>query len=123
MLLSHKKYYNVVIPKVKRLLANNGKVSKSGRKPKNLSDDIKMPVTINNDVFVELANRLSPKETVITALRFGVIDGKHYTAQSIANYFGMDSIEVIGILKNALEVYKECITEQEKDKIPTFFDI
>lgn len=61
--------------------------------------------------FNQMIGVLSVKETVIISLKFGYIDGKHFSTDSIAQFLGIDKQEVIDIIKKALLLYKENINE------------
>lgn len=54
---------------------------------------------------------LSVKEATIVSLRLGYVDGKYFAFESIANFLGISTLEVIETTKRVMELYKESINE------------
>lgn len=59
--------------------------------------------------FEDMLKVLSVKESVIISLRLGYIDGKYFTCESIANFLGISTLEVIETTKKIMDLYRENI--------------
>lgn len=134
-----KKFYGLLVPKMRRLLSNpvekrkkctnlEEKVVESSSIAKDDKTTIKQPEmlkkeekNIPNEAYIkiletmktlnfgEMLNVLSPKEAIIICLRLGYVDGKYFTTESIAGFLGVEEEEVREITKKILLVYKENI--------------
>lgn len=133
------KFYRVLMPKMKKLLSNPEykKRPRTSRKQESVKQtiiptkDTKQRQPINADSnntmvkedynkilellrtpsFTELMSVLSPKEAVIISLKLGYIDGKFFSTESIANFLGIEELEVIETTKKVLLAYKENINQ------------
>ena len=107
-------FYHKLIPKLKSKLAsqvtnknnclsnestNNKKMA--GTQNDKLSDFLQTPV------FQQILTTLSPKETVIVSLKFGLVDGKYFSTDTIANFLEIEITEVLETVKKVLLLYKE----------------
>lgn len=59
--------------------------------------------------FNQLMSVFSIKESVIISLKLGYIDGKYFSADSIAQFLSIEEQEVIDITRKVLLLYKENI--------------
>jgi len=57
----------------------------------------------------EFINSLDIKESIIFLLRYGFVNDKQYNIDDIADFFNINSLEVITIIKNVLQKYKSYI--------------
>lgn len=74
-------------------------------------DYLKILELMRTPSFGEMLKSLTPKEAVIICLKLGYVDGKYFTTESIANFLGIETNEVIDTTKNILLVYKENINK------------
>lgn len=72
-------------------------------------DYIKVLELLRTASFNQMINALTIKEAVILSLKLGYIDGKYFTTESIAEFLGIESSEVIETTKKILLVYKDNI--------------
>ena len=135
------KFYYLLVPKMKRLLARlnketkpnkNSKVEESKQivaetpvipaekpateiKDKNNNitkeDYIRMLELLKTPTFNQMLGTLTVKESVIISLRLGYIDGKYFSTESIAEFLGIEIQEVIEATKKVLLLYKENINQ------------
>ena len=135
------KFYYLLVPKMKRLLARlkketkpnkNSKVEESkpivaetpvipAEKPateikdknNNITkeDYIRMLELLKTPTFNQMLGTLTVKESVIISLRLGYIDGKYFSTESIAEFLGIEIQEVIEATKKVLLLYKENINQ------------
>lgn len=147
---NRQQFYGSLIPKMKRLLANQNKVkavslqekdfirqeqSKTSNQiqteqynyTKNISkslikenhktlvmekrDYIRIMDLLKTADFGQMLNILTPKEAIIVCLRFGYVDGKYFSSDSIAEFLGIELDEVIESATKALLLYKNSINE------------
>lgn len=80
-------FYHKLIPKLKSKLASQ--------------------VTNKNNCLGNESTNLSPKETVIVSLKFGLVDGKYFSTDTIANFLEIEITEVLETVKKVLLLYKE----------------
>ena len=95
------KYYRSILPKIKKYLANYYDIFLRDGHIGNAR------FTQKDEIFKKIATKSSTKEAVIIALKFGFVDGKCYSAAAISKFLKIDKLEVLSILKNALEKYKD----------------
>ena len=78
---------------------------------KNIENNVSIDEYIKLSGFIKRLNIFDSlsKEMVVISLKFGFIDNKYYSNESIANFLGISEEEVINIVKNSLELYKERI--------------
>ena len=130
------KFYSSLIPKIKRLLSNpNKKINKRTNilvqpikpietltKPiDNLQiscndsfskeESIKILEMFRTPTFSQMLELVSPREAIIISLKLGYVDGKFFSTESIANFLGIDEIEVIEATKKVLLLYKTNINQ------------
>ncbi len=128
------KFYNILVPKMRKLLANPTGQRKPRKKKVQIEepvvpttstktiesttstsaamvkeDYVKILAMLRTPSFAQMVETLSVKEAVILSLKLGYIDGKYFSTESIANFLGIESREVIETTKNVLTVYKEYI--------------
>lgn len=132
------KFYGSLVPKMKRLLANPDGRRKNalGRtKTKEITqlepisqemggsklvshqatleaekdDCLKVLELMRTPSFGEMLKSLTPKEAVIICLKLGYVDEKYFTTESIADFLGIETSEVIETTKKVLLVYRENI--------------
>ena len=70
-------------------------------------DCLKILELLKTPTFAQMVESLSTKEAVIISLRLGYIDGKYFSAESIAAFLGIEEQEVIEITKKVLLLYKD----------------
>lgn len=61
--------------------------------------------------FNDMLKVLTPKDAVIICLRLGYIDNKYFTSESIANFLGIDTLEVTETTKKVLLLYRDNINK------------
>ena len=135
------KFYSILVPKMKRLLARLKKETKSNKNSKveeskpivaetpvipaekpateikdknnNITkeDYIRMLELLKTPTFNQMLGTLTVKESVIISLRLGYIDGKYFSTESIAEFLGIEIQEVIEATKKVLLLYKENINQ------------
>ena len=125
------KFYKILMPKMKKLLANPEYKQKQTIKKEKKSDSITLDTSkpqeslIVNEIqeedyikvlellktpsFNKLLTVLSVKEAVIVSLKLGYIDGKYFSTDSISTFLGIDPQEIRDTTKNFLCSYKEYI--------------
>ena len=132
------KFYGSLIPKMKRLLSNpNGErkprqqrieakivsneekiATTSKEEIKTHSDDnIKIIELLRDETFFDLMKTYEVKEAIIIALKLGYVDGKSFSTESVAQFFGMDINEVIEITRKALMTYKMKLNQMMDETI------
>lgn len=99
------KFYGVLYPKMRKILEN---LDKKEIVKEDYNNTLEM---VKNANFGQILNILTIKEAVIICLRFGFIDGKYFSDESIADFLKIDIKEVIEITKKALLKYKQSINE------------
>ena len=135
------KFYYLLVPKMKRLLARLNKETKLNKNSKveeskpivaetpvipaekpateikdknnNITkeDYIRMLELLKTPTFNQMLGTLTVKESVIISLRLGYIDGKYFSTESIAEFLGIEIQEVIEATKKVLLLYKENINQ------------
>jgi len=146
--IKHKNmFYNVIIPKMKLILetqknTNQEEVSQNNnikkitqnieknnqiQKTKEINtiakeDYVKMLELLKTPVFEKMRNSLADKEALIISLKFGYIDGKCFSTESIANFLGIDYKEVNECIKKSLLSYKKLINNFIDEAINTMTD-
>ena len=140
-----RKFFNTLVPKMKRLLARLNKETKAEKNSKveesqsivaeipiipveepttetnatsedksnNITkeDYIRMLELLRTPSFNQMLGTLTVKESVIISLRLGYIDGKYFSTESIAEFLGIETQEVIETTKKVLLLYKENINQ------------
>ena len=107
-------FYHKLIPKLKSKLAsqvtnkNNclGNESTNNKETAGTQND-KLSDFLQTPVFQQILTTLSPKETVIVSLKFGLVDGKYFSTDTIANFLEIEITEVLETVKKVLLLYKE----------------
>lgn len=66
---------------------------------------------LKTSTFNDMLKVLTPKEAVIVCLRLGYIDNKYFTSESIANFLGIDTLEVTETTKKVLLLYRDNINK------------
>ncbi len=61
--------------------------------------------------FSQMMSVLTVKKSVIISLKLGYIDGKYFSTDSIAQFLGIETQEVIDITKKVLFLYKDSIIQ------------
>ena len=86
-------------------------LSKEPEKKSELTKEeyIKILELIKTPTFMEIMTQLNPKSAVIIALRFGYIDGKYFSTESIAKFLDIEESEVRMITQEILVLYKNTI--------------
>lgn len=69
---------------------------------------------LNTPNYAHLLQQYSIKEAMIILLKFGLIDNQVYSKEEIASYLGIETGEVIEVLKRYLEEQKEKINGEDK---------
>lgn len=78
--------------------------------PETEKDDcLKVLELMRTPSFGEMLKSLTPKEAVIICLKLGYVDEKYFTTESIADFLGIETSEVIETTKKVLLVYRENI--------------
>ena len=124
--------YSYLIPKMRKLLANPQKEVKSSKSSSTKTNKLQIQSESNvkiskedfceivkiikNESFNQLTSTLSVKEAVIVSLKIGSIDGKYFSTESISEFLGIETTEVIEITKRALLKYKDKINESSNEK-------
>ena len=62
-------------------------------------DCLKILELMRTPSFGDMLKSLTPKEAVITCLKLGYVDGKYFTTESIADFLGIETSEVIETTK------------------------
>lgn len=65
----------------------------------------------NNELFKEIVRGMSVKESMIIALKFGFLDNKYYSIDSIAAFLDIPTSDVFDITRNALILFKSHIND------------
>ncbi|MCI6266936.1 MAG: sigma-70 family RNA polymerase sigma factor [Erysipelotrichaceae bacterium] len=66
---------------------------------------------LRTPTFNQMMSTLTVKESVIISLKLGYIDGKYFQTETIAQFLGIESQEVIETTKKVLLLYKENINQ------------
>ena len=66
---------------------------------------------LKTSTFNDMLKVLTLKEAVIICLRLGYIDNKYFTSESIANFLGIDTLEVTETTKKVLLLYRDNINK------------
>ena len=74
-------------------------------------DYIRIMELLKTSNFGKMLNILTPKEAIIVCLRLGYVDDKYFSSNSIAEFLGIESSEVIETTKKVLLLYKDSINE------------
>ena len=77
-------------------------------KQENISNGIGLEI-FDNPVFISSLSQLPMKEANIFAIHRGYINGRMYSSEEIANFFGMDEFEVMDILRKGYQLYKSVL--------------
>ena len=64
---------------------------------------------LKTSTFNDMLKVLTPKEAVIVCLRLGYVDDKYFSSESIANFLGVDTLEVTETTKKVLLLYRDNI--------------
>lgn len=72
---------------------------------------------LRTPTFNQMMSVLTVKESVIISLKLGYIDGKYFSTDSIANFLGIETQEVIDTTRKVLLLYKENINQFIDDAI------
>ncbi len=72
-------------------------------------DCMKMLELLRTPTFTEMMSILTAKESIIISLKLGYVDGKYFSTESIAQFWGIEEKEVIEATKKVLLLYKENI--------------
>lgn len=72
-------------------------------------DCLKMLELLRTPTFIQMMGVLTVKESIIISLKLGYVDGKYFSTESIAQFLGIEEIEVIETTKKVLLLYKENI--------------
>ena len=75
------------------------------------NDCLKMLELLRTPTFTQMMSLLTPTESIIISLRLGYVDGKYFSTESIAQFLGIEEIEVIETTKKILLLYKENINK------------
>ncbi len=70
---------------------------------------IKMLELLRTPTFTQMLSVLTAKESIIISLKLGYVDGKYFSTESIAQFFGMEEAEIRETTKKVLLLYKENI--------------
>ena len=73
------------------------------------SDCQKMLELLRTPTFTQMMSVLTAKESIIISLKLGYVDGKYFSTESIAQFLGIEEMEVIETTKKVLLLYKENI--------------
>lgn len=141
----NKKFYGSLLVKMKRLLSNPNKTYRARSKKDNefLQDSNKI-IRSNEERIINTPNDISikevyikiqelfktqyfdaklkaytPKEITIIALNFGYINNKSFTTSEIASFLGVETQEVIDIIKKVLLEYKDMVNQFIDNMIDT----
>lgn len=74
-------------------------------------DYVKVLDLLKIPTFNQMREKLSIKETVIISLKFGFINGKYYSTESIANFLNIEKAEIIEVTKKVLLLCKQNIND------------
>lgn len=72
---------------------------------------------LRTPTFNQMMSVLTVKESVIISLKLGYIDGKYFSADSIAQFLGIEAQEVIDTTRKVLLLYKDNINQFIDDAI------
>lgn len=141
----NKKFYGSLLVKMKRLLSNPNKTYRARSKKDNKSIQNSSNIIRSNEeriintpndisikeVYIKIQelfktqyfdNKLkayTPKEITIIALNFGYINNKSFTTSEIASFLGLETQEVINIIKKVLLEYKDMVNQFIDNMIDT----
>ena len=73
------------------------------------SDCLKMLELLRTPTFTQMMSVLTAKESIIISLKLGYVDEKYYSNESIAEFLGIEEMEVIETTKKVLLLYKDNI--------------
>ena len=73
------------------------------------NDCIKILELLRTPTFTQMMSVLTAKESIIISLKLGYVDGKYFSTESIAQFLGIEEMEVIETTKKVLLLYKENI--------------
>lgn len=97
----------------KESIVSNEELSNEYKEPKKESFSkekcIEMLGLIKTPTFGQLLSTLSAKEAVIISLKLGLVDGKYFKTETIAQFLGITESEIREITRKVLLVYKENI--------------
>ena len=110
-----------IIPKIRRRILRLEVLESSNleEKFKNVENDLRYKLIFINNVFSstyfnELLRFLNYEEATIVALKYIGYNDVCFTTEEIADYLGMDQLEVISIAKEALKKYNKVATRKLK---------
>ena len=110
------RYYNNIVPKMKQYIKEIFMHEENGDTSYDIAD-IKQ-IELPNQEFVNIVlAEYSRTEATVVALKFGYYDGKHYTTKEISKLLKLDLPQIYGILKNALQLYKNYLNDISKENI------
>lgn len=72
-------------------------------------DYIRILELLKTPSFGDMLKVLTPKEAIIISLKLGYVDNRYYSNESIAEFLGITTLEVIETTKKVLLLYKENI--------------
>ncbi|MBQ6841056.1 MAG: sigma-70 family RNA polymerase sigma factor [Bacilli bacterium] len=93
-------------------------------------DYVKVLELLRTPSFAQMMTTLSAKEAVIISLKLGYVDGKYFSTDAIANFLGIEAMEVIETARKVLMLYRDSFvnfldkaiaiaTEEPNDAPPT----
>ena len=126
------KFYTGLMPRIEKILIKNRTAKvESTVENKPVPVETKQPVTevtieqkeekleqedyirilelLKAPSFGDMLKVLTPKEAIIISLKLGYVDNRYYTNESIAEFLGITTLEVIETTKKVLLLYKENI--------------
>ena len=119
------KYYNVLVYKMRKMLANpdyeyeplnNNKVG-NVEDILTKEDYIKLKEILEMSVFKEMSETLSLEITLAIILKLGYVNGKCFNSESIAQIIKVDESKVREIIKQYLMDYKEYLNNYMSSNI------
>ena len=87
------------VVKQKEITVNNVSLNKD--------ECLKLLNMLKSSTFNEMLGTLNHKEAVIISLKLGYVDGKYFSNEAIANFLGIEEIEITETVKKVLLLYKE----------------
>lgn len=66
---------------------------------------------LRTPTFSQMMSALTVKEAIIISLKFGYVDGKYFSTDSIAKFLGIGIQEVIDTIKKVLLLYKDNVNQ------------
>lgn len=75
---------------------------------------------VRTPILDEILKKLSYRESIIACLKFGYVDNKYYSTESVAKFLEIDENEVNEIIRKILFLYKEAINNYIDQAIDIF---